>query len=142
MQRRGWLPPVSPYGLIQESLVPSEWLILVSCILLNMTSRKQVETVFPEFMKRWPTPTMFLTSAEDEVRDLIKVLGFKDRRTSNLFKMTRQYVTGDWTHARELAGIGEYGSRAWEIFCCGIVGDAPPKDHALVQYFTWLKEQS
>lgn len=45
------LPPRSLFGLLQEDLVPNEWMILISCMMLNCTSRKQVEKVFPTFIK-------------------------------------------------------------------------------------------
>jgi hypothetical protein len=73
---------------------------------------------------------------------LIKPLGFVNRRTDNIFKMTHRYLTGPWTHARELPGIGEYGATAWEIFCQGIFHDEPPKDHALVLYYKWFKQRT
>lgn len=52
-------------------------------------------------------------------------------------KMTEHYLTSSWSDARELPGIGEYGARAWEIFCEGKLGTEAPKDHALTQYWVW-----
>lgn len=78
----------------------------------------------------------------DEVADVIRPLGFVNRRTANMFKMTEAYLTAPWQHARELPGIGEYGARAWEIFCKGELGDEPPKDHALVLYYDWVKQRA
>jgi len=46
-----FIPPRSGYGLIQEDLWPDEWKILVSCMMLNYTSRKQVEKILPSFFK-------------------------------------------------------------------------------------------
>ena len=136
------IPPVSPYGLIQESLWPNEWRILVSCMMLNCTSRIQVERVLPEFFRRWPVPEKFMDANLDEVAELCRSLGFANRRTKNLRSMTERYLKGDWSHASELPGIGTYGARSWEMFCRGIIGDEPPKDHALVKYWTWLRQRS
>lgn len=135
----GVIPPRSPFGLLQEDLWPSEWLILVSCMLLNCTTRKQVEKVLPEFIERWPTPQRFVRARRAQVMALIGPLGFASRRTDNLMKMTHHYLAGPWEHARELPGIGVYAARAWEIFCRGELGDEPPKDHALVVYWEWRK---
>ena len=139
MIRREWIPPVSPYGLLQESLWPDEWMILVSCMMLNCTSRKQVEKVLPRFMKNWPTTALFLKANKEDVVALCRSLGFANRRTENLFKMTEAYVANNWTHARELPGIGKYAARAWEIFCRGELGIEPPADHALVRYWEYVK---
>jgi methyl-CpG-binding domain protein 4 len=126
--------------LIQEDLYPNEWAILVSCMMLNCTSRKQVEKVLPEFLKRWPGPQQFMEAPVTEVVDLCRPLGFANRRTINLKKMTEAYLAGGWQHARELPGIGEYAAAAWEIFCLGVFSEDPPKDHALVQYHEWARQ--
>lgn len=107
--------------------------------MLNCTSRKQVEKVWPEFVVRFPTPHALLASSDDEVKVVISSLGFKDRRTKMLFAMTREYVKDEWTTARELPGIGEYAVRMHEMLFCGHLGDAPPKDHALVRVWEWMK---
>jgi methyl-CpG-binding domain protein 4 len=137
----GWIPPRSPYSLIQEDLWPDEYMILVSCVMLNCTSRKQVEKVLPEFRRRWPSPRLFKEAPNHEVVDLIRSLGFSSRRTLNLKKMTEAYLAGGWSHARELPGIGDYGAAAWEIFCRGVFSPEPPKDHALTQYWSWFRTQ-
>ncbi len=110
-------------------------------MMLNCTTRKQVEKVLPEFRRRWPTPQRFVSADRLEVQSLIRPLGFAIRRTENIFKMTYHYLAAPWQHARELPGIGEYAAAAWEIFCEGVLPDEPPKDHALVQYYHWLKDQ-
>jgi methyl-CpG-binding domain protein 4 len=140
MIRSGWLPPVSPHGLLQETLFPNEWLILISCMMLNCTQRRQVEQVLPSFIKRWPDPHAFLRSSIQDVIDLCRPLGFANKRSSMMLKMTKAYVEGRWSHASELPGIGEYGSRSWEIFCRGVPGDTPPNDHALTKYWIWLTQ--
>ena len=134
------IPPRSPYGLIQEDLWPNSWLILVACMMLNCTTRKQVDKVFPLFKKKWPTPQNLLTCDKDELIGVIKPLGFGNRRADALIRMTTSFLKDDWSHVKQLPGIGEYASRAWEIFCCGIIGDEAPSDHALVKYYYWRKQ--
>jgi adenine-specific DNA glycosylase len=134
------IPPVSPYGLLQETLWPSEWQILVACVLLNQTQRKQVERVLPDFIDRWPTPQQFLQAKPGDVCEVIRRLGFSTRRTDLLFQMTRRYLCGPWRHARELPGIGEYGAACHEIFCRGNVPIVLPNDHALKQYVIWYNQ--
>lgn len=136
------IPHRSPFGLIQEDLWPSEWLVLVSCIMLNMTNRKQVEQVLPEFMERWPGPEEFLDADFMDVERLLHPLGLAERRTTILKRMTERYLEGDWDDARDLPGIGIYGGAAWDIFCRGIIPDECPKDGALTLYWEWAKERS
>lgn len=41
-RKEGWVPPVSPYGLILEKLYSAPWKLLLACMLLDKTSDKQV----------------------------------------------------------------------------------------------------
>jgi methyl-CpG-binding domain protein 4 len=131
------IPPASPYCLIQEHLWPDRWKILVSCMMLNCTSRKQVDSVLPTFLKRWPSPEAFLDADMLDVTKLIKSLGLAQRRTNNLFAMTKAFIKHDWKDPRKLPGIGEYAARAYEIFCLGVFGTEKPKDGALGRYWDW-----
>lgn len=134
------IPPRSPFGLIQEDLWPDEWKILVSCMMLNCTSRKQVEKVIDKFFQKWPDATSLLSSSIDEICELITPLGFKNRRAKMLLEMSEHYTKIRWNHASELPGIGEYATRAWEIFIKNRLGNEPPKDGALVVYWNWRKK--
>lgn len=53
--------------------------------------------------------------------------------------MSKAYLTGNWEHASELPGVGDYAARMWEIFFLGRMGDEPPKDGALKLYWYWMK---
>jgi methyl-CpG-binding domain protein 4 len=134
------VPPRSPFGLIQEDLWPDEWKILISCMMLNCTNRKQVEKVLPTFFTLWPDPESFLSGDREQIIKLCHPLGFSTRRTDNMLKMTRAFL-GDWKHALELPGIGVYGARAWEMFCKCDIGKNEPKDGALCLYWRWATKQ-
>jgi methyl-CpG-binding domain protein 4 len=134
------IPPRSGYGLIQEDLWPDSWKIFVSCVMLNCTTRKQVEKILPKFFSLWPRAEELLKSNPEDIAETIATLGFKNRRTKNLLSMSRLYLEREWKDPRELPGIGEYGARAWEIFCADKLGDEPPKDGALVLYWEWRKK--
>jgi methyl-CpG-binding domain protein 4 len=135
-----FIPPRSGFGLIQEDLWPNEWQILVSCMMLNCTSRKQVEKVLPLFLSYWPTAKDLLSADIEKISETISPLGFKNRRTKNLVKMSEAYLTSQWKDPRELPGIGEYAARSWEIFIKNNLGDGPPKDGVLGLYWEWRKK--
>jgi len=135
-----FLPRRSPFGLIQEDVFPSEWLVLVCGMLLNQTSRKQIDRVFPMFVEKWSSPVRFIEADRIEIETLLRPLGLASRRTKLLFDMTKTYLTSDWAHARELPGVGTYGSRSWEIFCVGTLGDEEPRDRALTLYWKWARK--
>ena len=131
---------ISPYSLLQELYWPNEWKILVCCVLLNQTTRKQVDNVRDLFFKKWPTPKALLNSNPNEVIEVVQSLGFKNRRINNLFKMSEQYIKGDWKEALDLYGIGKYGNDSYQIFIKGNL-NVKPTDHALNKYMAWRLKQ-
>ena len=134
------IPKRSPFGLIQEDIWPAEWQCLVACMMLNRTTRKQIEKIVPEFFRRWPVPKAFLKATREDVVNLIAPLGFQNRRTDRLFEMTRAYDSCGWSHVAELPGIGDYASRSWEIFFKNKLGNHQPNDGALALYWKWRKK--
>ena len=70
-----WTPPKSPHSLIQEHLWPNEWKVLVSCLLLNLTTRKQVDKVIDKLFTTYPGPVSMAAANDNELREIIKSLG-------------------------------------------------------------------
>ena len=133
------IPPRSPWGLIQEDLWPDAWRILIACMCLNCTTRKQAEKILPSLYKKWPTAMAMAAASPKDVEALISPLGFGNRRSHSMIKMSKAYIKPGWRHAKELPGIGNYAAAAWEIFCLGRLPPEAPKDHALVAYYKWRK---
>ena len=133
-----WTPPKSPHGLIQETLWPDEWKILISCMMLNQTTRAQVNKVIWTFFDRWPDAQTYLQSKHEEVSDLLRPLGFYNKRPRTMKKFSDQYLNQKWTEPIELHGIGKYANDAWRIFCRGDWKLVDPEDHALNKYHNWL----
>jgi methyl-CpG-binding domain protein 4 len=136
------IPPRSPWSLIQEDLWPDEWKILISCILLNRTTRKHVEPVLPVLFQKYPDARAMSCASHSELSNIIAPLGFKNRRAETLIKMSKHYLDKKWSHAKELPGIGEYGAAAWEMFCLQKIPHECPKDGALTRVWNWRKNSS
>jgi methyl-CpG-binding domain protein 4 len=92
------------------------WQHMVAVIMLNQTGRKPVKTVLPEFLSRWPRPSVFLQADPDEVQSVIQSLGMVNVRSKRLVRMTVDFLTWDQQDATMLYGIGKYGSDSYEIF--------------------------
>ena len=131
------IPPRSPYCLIQEDLWPDKWKMLVSCVLLNRTARKQVERILPQLFALCPTPNDMAQCDPALLASVISPLGFKNRRAVTLINLSKNFLMPNWTHASELPGIGEYGSAVWDIFVLNKLPDQAPNDHALTWYYNW-----
>ena len=135
-----WNPPVSPMGLVQEPYFGDEWKILVCCLLLNLTTHKQVRKALPIFFNKYPDASSLINSVDQELRVLLKPLGLVNKRAKTLIRFSREYLTHDWKTAKDLYGCGKYADDAWHIFCVGDWKNIKPKDHALNDYHNFLDD--
>jgi len=101
--------------LLQEIYQPDGWKMLTCCMLLNLTNRKQVDTIRDELFKRYPTPKDMMNANQSELAELLKPLGLYNRRAKSLKRMSEGYVKG-FNSVDELYGIGKYAMDSWEIF--------------------------
>lgn len=125
--------------MVQEQ-VKSPWQHMVGVICLNLTDRKQVKRVLPGFFKKWPTPHKLLKATVGEIEEEIKELGMWKVRANRIYKMSEQFLTWKGMDARELYGIGEYGSDSYEIFYKKNYG-IKPKDKELKKYLERYNER-
>ena len=117
--------------MVQEQ-ISGPWQMFVGCIMLNQTGRKPVKTVLPEFLEHWPTPEAYLESDPDEVKAVIRPLGFYNRRENTFRRMSQDFLAWDGVDATELYGIGQYGSESYRIFFLGERFE--PQDKELRRY--------
>jgi methyl-CpG-binding domain protein 4 len=119
--------------MIQEIYQNNPWKMMICCIMLNLTSRDQVDKVRFEFFKRYPDAFEAERAEESEMSNLIAPLGFKNKRTQTIKKFSSDWLNKDWKDPIELYGIGKYGQDSWEIFQKGNL-KVKPTDGALIKY--------
>ena len=134
-----WKPPKSPFDLLQERYWPDDWKILIVCLLLNQTSRKQVEPIIESFFGKWPDAKSASTADEDEMREVVRCLGMYNRRVKTIKQMSQQFLAG-FDNAIELYGCGKYADDTYRIFMKGEWDQVEPNDHALNDYQGYLRE--
>ncbi len=130
----------SPYSLLQEIYNEHPWRMLVCCIMLNCTSRKQVDQVREEFFSKYPDAVDAELADPIEMAELIALLGFKNKRTNTIKRFSNDWMTLEWSEPSELYGIGKYGQDSWEIFQKGNLA-VSPNDGVLNTYLDWAKTQ-
>ena len=108
------------------------------CLMLNQTSRKQVEPMISRFFDLFPTPESVVDGDEDTLRSLLRPLGLVNRRIKTIKRFSEEFVTKRWTAAKELYGCGKYADDAYRIFVKGEWSDVEPNDHALNDYHNFL----
>jgi len=119
--------------LLQEIYQKDPWRVLISCMMLNQTTRTQVDQVRFEFFKRWPTPEKAARADQHQMSEVIKTLGLMNRRSASIIKMSQQYSSGEWVRAIDLFGIGQYGHDSFDIFINGNL-KIKPQDKELKKY--------
>lgn len=129
---------MSPFELLQEIYHDDPWKSQVCCILLNCTRRVQVDGVRAELFKRYPNAVAMSQADPQELSELIRPLGFYNRRAKALIRFSTEWSGLNWQHPRELYGIGQYAADSWDIFYNNRI-DIEPKDGVLVKYILWKR---
>ena len=120
--------------LLQEIYQSDGWKMLTCCMLLNLTNRKQVDTIRDELFSKYPTPEDMMNANQSQLAELLKPLGLYNRRAKSLKKMSEGYVKG-FKSVDELYGIGQYAKDSWEIFQNSNM-NINPTDKVLLAYLS------
>lgn len=122
-------PPTRDEVLLQEWYAGDPYRLLVSCVLLNCTTRRQVNEVLDEFFDHWPSADD-LAIAGIELEICISSLGLQNRRAMTLRKLAEWLVehegdedVHDRMRMMEPPGVGEYARDSWMIFMEGPTDD-------------------
>ena len=118
--------------LLQEIYQDDGWKMLTCCMLLNLTNRKQVDTIRDELFKKYPTPHDMMKAKHSDLANILKPLGLYNRRAKSLRKMSEGYV-GGFKSVDDLYGIGQYAKDSWEIFQNNNM-NVNPTDKVLQEY--------
>ncbi|KAG9137408.1 hypothetical protein Leryth_026802 [Lithospermum erythrorhizon] len=134
-----WMPPRSPFHLLQEDHSYDPWRVLVICILLNVTTGQQVRKVLQEFFTLCPNAKV---ATEVDVEDIVKVtksLGLSEKRSLIVQRFSREYLEDTWTYVTQLYGVGKYAADAYAAFINGKWDRIVPTDHMLNRYWDFLR---
>jgi len=131
---------ISPQPLLQELLWPNRWKCTVACLLLNVTTRTQVDKVWPTLFNEAPDPESLLSMGIERLKEIIAPLGLRNRRAERLRQMSAAF--GKLPHEK-LPGVGLYAYQSDRIFFHDdLLRGADVKDGALTKYLDWRKKQT
>ena len=130
---------ISPHNLLQERFREEPWKMMILCIMLNQTSYKQVDKVRGKFFKEWPTAEDAMWADKDKLREVLRPLGFYNRRTESIRKFSYGFEMGGWKDIGELYGVGKYARDSWMIFQEGKIPN-DVTDKQLKKYVDWINE--
>ena len=125
--------------MLQEIYRNDPWKMLVGCILLNQTTRTQVDRVREELFSLWSDPIQMGTADPSKLAEVIKPLGLYNRRAKTLIKLSQDWINRNWKEPIELHGIGKYAQDSWEIFQKNNF-EVSPTDKELINYLRVLNK--
>jgi hypothetical protein len=83
---------VSPFGLLEELFRDDPWRLLLSTIMLNRTTRCQVDVVLYKFLQKWPHATSAANADETEMADVILPMGLRFRRAQGIIRFSKEWL--------------------------------------------------
>ena len=140
-------PAPRPGGLLQEEFADDPWKMIVGCVLLNQTSRRQVDRVIDELFDTWPTPRAMSDADQGKLEDLIRPLGFQRKRAQTLIELSQRWDAleneigpRDWDPETisDLPGVGPYALDSYRIFH---LGDFSRCDSGDKEIMAWLARE-
>lgn len=113
------------YELLQSRYVKEPWRMMVVCILLNQTTRRQVEPVLSQLFTVAPTPQDMVRLPDAKLVEILRPLGLQNRRAVTLRAFSRDWMyhmrnhppgTDPMMWLPKCHGIGEYAVDSYRIF--------------------------
>ena len=122
--------------LMVQQQVDNVWQHMVGVICLNQVDCKQTKPVLTELFKRYPTAHSLLRGCTIPMLEkLLQPLGMQSVRAKRIYKMSIQIENWNGEDAKDLYGIGKYGSDSYQIFYKNKI-PANVEDKELKRYIT------
>ena len=83
----------TPLGLLEELFCHDPWQLLISAILLNRTSRVQVDAALFQFLRLWPDATAATKADPEEMALVIQPLGLRNKRARGIIRFSTEYLS-------------------------------------------------
>ncbi|XP_050420928.1 methyl-CpG-binding domain protein 4-like isoform X2 [Adelges cooleyi] len=135
-----WIPPRSPYALIQEDLFHNPWQLLIATIFLTKVTAKLALPKIHEFLQKWPKPENVMQADSEDLLCSVESLGLENTRVKTIKGFTADFLNKNWTYPIELYGIGKYGNDSYRLFCVNEWKCVQPDDILLSKYKDWLTQ--
>jgi adenine-specific DNA glycosylase len=120
------------------------WRVVIGCMMLNQTTRKQVDQIWPKFFCYWPDPvsvidTRGVWTEETRMYAVIHKLGFGQLRMRRFQRFSDEWLRYCIDHKTipesiiDMYGCGKYAEDSYQLFVKGD-WDVQPTDKELIRY--------
>lgn len=123
-------------ALLQERFRGDPWKIGVSCILLNQTTRTQVDRAVDLLFEEYPTPEILSRARLKNLAELFAQQGLQWIKAYRVIRFSDDYLSWDGSRATAplLFGVGQYALDSLDLFHYGLDTDVPSGDKELLAY--------
>ena len=124
-------------ALLQYRYREDAWRIFVCCILLNQTTRAQVDRVVRRVFALWPDAYAMRDASLRALARELAGQGMEWVKAGRLIRMSDDYVVWYETGAMlpdQIHGVGQYAIDSYDIFFCKAETDVPSGDKELLAY--------
>ncbi|XP_046683020.1 methyl-CpG-binding domain protein 4-like protein isoform X2 [Homalodisca vitripennis] len=90
--QKQWIPPRSPYSLVQEDLFDNPWQLLVATIFLTKTAAKRALPQLHKFLAQYSRPEDILQASYEDIDEYFKPLGLTNTRSHTIMRFTVHQV--------------------------------------------------
>jgi len=115
--------------------------VLIAALLLRKTTREQVEQVFPNFIRNFPTVEALSAARSGDIRKTVRSLGLENIRAIALSRLAKVLVgrhhgkiPADKDQLIELPSVGQYTSNA--VLCMAYKQNLPLVDTNVIRIMT------
>lgn len=127
---------------MQQRYADEPWKLLVCCVLLNQTHRRQVDRVLEELFERYPDCLAMAMADEDELADAVRSTGFARSKARRLVELSSGWAVSSSpippeSYVAGLAGVGPYALDSYRIF---VLGDTSRCDSRDKELLAWARE--
>jgi endonuclease III len=124
--------------LLQDVYRDDPWRIFASCILLNQTTRTQVDRVVRRLFALWPDAYAMRGASLRAVALELEGQGMEWVKAARLIHMSDDYITWYETGTMlpdQIHGVGQYAIDSYDIFFCKHLNHpVPSADKELLAY--------
>lgn len=123
--------------LFQEDLKSEPFWMLVACILVNRTHWRQAKPALEQLRARSDGPRTLIQIPIEEVIEILKPLGFHNRRTSILRRFCSAWLLHAPRHSADVShmpGCSDYAVQSYQIFVEHKIPTGTITDHKLLRY--------
>jgi methyl-CpG-binding domain protein 4 len=120
--------------ILQTGMQGDPWRVVLACMLLQQTTRRQAEKGLQNLLHEFPTPLALASGDLDLVAQCVRPCGLQNKRARMLMQFSYDFACYSDKSLTGCAGVGMYVCDAVRMFCLSDLRFNGSGDKALALY--------